>query len=569
MKYLASWLLCFQAVAGALQLAPETAAARDAILKQYRRIDAAQNSGRLEDILALGLPDARAGSFVSKVSFKDFVNNAKRAMSSIPGIQASIATSITDVKLSGDEATVRTRSDGTITTNGQRQTMRQTSQDVWVRQAKGEWLLKDVTLLTHREVQPPVPPETVKAVAKAIASHAVPLSSVEAGAPSEDLTAFGKAVGDARIVLLGEATHGSREIFQMKHRLLEYLVKEKGFTVFAKEANWPESQALDRYIKTGDGDPRQGLQDMYFWTWRTQEVLAMVEWMRRFNQAPGNHPILSFTSFDMQYYKFAAQRVLAFVQKHAQETEVPAAVESAYRGLSDLPRNVSQDPSFQSASAAAEKVTALLESAQEQLVKAAGAAAFRDALQMTRIVTQALRMRVPGAATSFRDEMMAKNVAWLANELYPGEKIVVWAHNGHVNGARNIGYEPMGSWLRKAFGRQMYVTGFAIDTGTVRAIGAGAQSTGLSSYVIPPAPAGSGTAVLSAAGKPLFFLDLATARKAGGPFAEWLSSRHAFRECGAVWNLEDAEEGNMVPVTLAEAYDGLIFLEKTEAAKGL
>jgi len=569
MRYRASSLLCLVVSAGAVQLAPETVAAREAIAKQYRLIDEAQKAGRVEEILLLAQPDARAGSLVMKVALKDFVNTAKRAMSSSPGVKVIVSTSITDIKLAGNEATVRTRSDGTISSSGKTQAMRQTSQDVWVRQGTGEWFIKDVTLLTHREVQPPVPPETAKAVAKAIATHAVPLSTVQAGAAADDLAAFGKAVGDARIVLLGEATHGSREIFQMKHRLLEYLVKEKGFTVFAKEANWPESQALDRYIKTGEGDSRQGLQDMYFWTWQTQEVLAMVEWMRAFNQAPGNHPTLSFTSFDMQYYGFAAERVIAFVKKHAPESELPAAVESAYQGLGDLPRNVSQDPSFQRASSSAEKVTALLESATERLVKAAGAAAFRDVMQMTRIVAQALRMRVPGSATSFRDEMMSKNVEWLANVVYPGQKIVLWAHNGHVSAARNIGYEPMGSWLRKAFGSQMYITGFAIHTGSVRAVGAGTQSTGLSSYVIPAAPAGSGTAVLSAAGKPLFFLDFSTVRKVASPLAEWLNSRQAFRECGAVWNMEDAEEGNMMPVTLAEAYDGLVFLEKTEAAKGL
>ncbi len=150
------------------------------------------------------------------------------------------------------------------------------------------------------ETQPPTDPETVKRVAAELRQRAVPLTTAEAGNPYQDLAAFGKAIGDARVVALGEATHGTREIFQMKHRLLEYLVKEKGFTVFAIEANWPESMAVDRYIKTGEGDPRKALADMYFWTWQTEEVLAMVEWMRAYNQAAGSRPQVSFTSFDMQ-----------------------------------------------------------------------------------------------------------------------------------------------------------------------------------------------------------------------------------------------------------------------------
>src|SRR5205807_1370637 len=85
---------------------------------------------------------------------------------------------------------------------------------------------------------------TTQAVAEALRRHAAPLTSAQARQEDRDLAAFGKAVGNSRIVSLGEATHGSREFFQMKHRLLEYLVREKGFTVFAIEANWPESLAV-------------------------------------------------------------------------------------------------------------------------------------------------------------------------------------------------------------------------------------------------------------------------------------------------------------------------------------
>ena len=88
-----------------------------------------------------------------------------------------------------------------------------------------------------RPLIPRTSPELANSLAQQIAQQATPLAGVEAGKPYADLAAFGKAIGGARVVALGEATHGTREIFQMKHRLLEYLVKEKGFTVFAIEAN--------------------------------------------------------------------------------------------------------------------------------------------------------------------------------------------------------------------------------------------------------------------------------------------------------------------------------------------
>jgi erythromycin esterase len=98
-----------------------------------------------------------------------------------------------------------------------------TSSDIWVRD-NGVWLVKQFVGLAAREILPPVDPATASRVAAELKKHVVPLATAEARNAYADLEAFGKAVGEARIVSLGEATHGTREIFQMKHRLLEYLV---------------------------------------------------------------------------------------------------------------------------------------------------------------------------------------------------------------------------------------------------------------------------------------------------------------------------------------------------------
>src|SRR5262245_265918 len=89
--------------------------------------------------------------------------------------------------------------------------------------------------------------------------HAVPLTTVEAGNGFADLQPLKPVIGNARIVALGEATHGTREFFQLKHRLLEFLVTEMGFTTFAMEANWPESLAVNDYVQHGRGDPAKVL----------------------------------------------------------------------------------------------------------------------------------------------------------------------------------------------------------------------------------------------------------------------------------------------------------------------
>ncbi|HEX6903722.1 MAG TPA: erythromycin esterase family protein [Thermoanaerobaculia bacterium] len=146
-----------------------------------------------------------------------------------------------------------------------------------------------------------------------VKSRAIPFNTAEAGNGFADLQPLKKMIGDARIVSLGEGTHGTREFFQMKHRLTEFLASEMGFTLFAIEANMPEAYAVNEYVFTGKGDPKELLKGMYFWTWDTQEVLDMIEWMRRFNQSGKGK--IQFLGFDMQTHIVAAKNARAFVAK--------------------------------------------------------------------------------------------------------------------------------------------------------------------------------------------------------------------------------------------------------------
>ena len=136
--------------------------------------------------------------------------------------------------------------------------------------------------LVARRVAPPGP--APREVIDWMRAHAVPIATAEAGHGFADLAPLKQIIGDARIVSVGEATHGTREFFQLKHRLFEYLATELGFTIFAIEANWPESLAIDEYVQTGKGDPQKALDGIYFWTWNTEEVLDLIRWMRRYNE---------------------------------------------------------------------------------------------------------------------------------------------------------------------------------------------------------------------------------------------------------------------------------------------
>jgi erythromycin esterase-like protein len=135
-------------------------------------------------------------------------------------------------------------------------------------------------------------------VLTALRRRSIELASVYPGGPFDDLASWGVQLARVQVVGLGEATHGCRELFTLKHRLVEYLVTQQGFTVFALEADQNRCRALDDYVTGavagGDatGEAARRLRELGYWTWHTEEVLALVRWLRSHNAtAPVGHTV--------------------------------------------------------------------------------------------------------------------------------------------------------------------------------------------------------------------------------------------------------------------------------------
>jgi len=171
-----------------------------------------------------------------------------------------------------------------------------------------------------------------------ITANAIPITSADPNQGYDDLMPLKNIIGDAHIVGLGEATHGTAEFFNMKHRIVDFLANEMGFTTFAIEANMPESYKMNDYVLNGIGDPEQILKGMYFWTWNTQEVLDMVNWMREFNQSGKGR--IQFTGFDMQYSQVAAPIVQSFINNA--EPSYAGQVSNIYGQLAQASANTVQ-----------------------------------------------------------------------------------------------------------------------------------------------------------------------------------------------------------------------------------
>lgn len=176
---------------------------------------------------------------------------------------------------------------------------------------------------------------TPDAVNQWIRGNAIRLATPIAGHGFEDMQPLAKVVGNARIVALGEATHGTREFFQLKHRMVEFLATQMGFTIFSIEANMPEAYRLNDFVLYGRGDPAQLIKGMYFWTWDTQEVLDMVLWMREFNKSGKGR--VEFTGFDMQTPSVANQIVRDFVAKNDPDY-VPTLAHASQLAVTSLPQ---------------------------------------------------------------------------------------------------------------------------------------------------------------------------------------------------------------------------------------
>ncbi len=164
---------------------------------------------------------------------------------------------------------------------------------------------------------------------------------------------------------------------------------------------------------------------------------------------------------------------------------------------------------------------------------------------------------------------MANRFSNLIDTTYPKAKVILWTDNGHARfGDEMAADKGMGEWLRERYGRNFYVAGFAFRHGEVRAVGVdNGDSKGLGMWTVPPSPEGSGDAVLSAAGMPSFFLDVATLPGAG-TLARWLTDAHLFHDLGAYWVVQDPDAA-LQPAEVRKRYDGLFFVEELHGAPGL
>jgi protein-L-isoaspartate(D-aspartate) O-methyltransferase len=327
-------------------------------------------------------------------------------------------------------------------------------------------------VLAERTVPRPV------AISKLIAECAEPIARIE----DAEIDGLLERIGDARVVLLGEATHGTSEFYRMRTRITQQLILRHGFSGVAVEADWPDAAAVDRYVRGLPARPRRWVPFTRFptWMWRNREVQALIEWLRAYHQEAGRS--VSFSGLDLYSMYTSAHEVVRYLDRV--DPVSARAARERYGRLTpwqDDPAAYGRAALIGRMKSCEDDVVAMLREllARRLEYSAQDGDEFFNAVQNARVVADAeryYRVMYYGSAASWnlRDQHMFDTLTAILEHRGPGTRLVVWEHNSHVGDAAATemavrGEHNIGHLCRAAFGDRVYIIGFGTDHGSVAA----------------------------------------------------------------------------------------------------
>jgi erythromycin esterase-like protein len=394
-------------------------------------------------------------------------------------------------------------------------------------------------------------------------------------------------IGNARFVLLGEASHGTHDFYDQRAQITKRLIEEKGFTAVAVEADWPDAYRVNRYVRgaSNDSDSEEalsGFRRFPTWMWRNADVLDFVGWLREHNDAlsPGATKA-GFYGLDLYSLHASIEAVLTYLHK----VDPDAARRARYRyscfdHFGEDTQAYGYATSFGLAESCEEEVLGQLIELQQR----AAAYASRDgrvaddefffAEQNARLVKNAeeyYRSMFRGRVDSWnrRDAHMAETLEALAAHLESRggvAKIALWEHNSHLGDARateigEAGEFNVGQLVRERYADESVLVGFTTHHGTVTA--ASNWDAPAERKRVRPALPGSYEALFHEVAIPRFMLDLH-----GNP-AESLREPRLERAIGVIYRPETERQSHYFHARLADQFDAVLHFDETRAVEPL
>ena len=400
--------------------------------------------------------------------------------------------------------------------------------------------------------------------------------------PSPDAPDFADAFerfADARVVLLGEATHGSHEFYAARAAITRRLIEKHGFNIVAVEGDWPDVARIDAYARHRAPRPRKGEPFVRFptWMWRNEEVLAFADWLRSHNESLPEEDRAGIHGLDVYSLGESIHAVIAYLDAH--DTAAATEARRRYACLmpwEDEPQHYGRAVEHGTLRGCEDAVVMQLEgllSERMAYIRQDGEAFF-DAEQNARIVRAAeryYRAMYRGSAASWnqRDRHMFDTLLRLMAHREDA-RAVIWAHNSHVGNASATamgwhGEFNIGELCRAAFGDEAVLIGFGTDRGTVAA----ASDWGADMRVMQVRPArdDSWEAAFRRTGHAR---SLTQWRGHKDPqLIEVLSQTLLERAIGVVYRPETERASHYFESVLADQFDAFVWFEQTRAVTPL
>ena len=413
----------------------------------------------------------------------------------------------------------------------------------------------------------------MSALSRALGAAARPLKA------AVDLDPLMERIGDARYVLLGEASHGTSEFYTWRAEITKRLITEKGFTIIGVEGDWPDCFRVNRYVKGREGSGRSAEEVLHAfdrwptWMWANREVQHFAEWLRQFNHRRGEEQRAGFYGLDVYSLWDSMREVIAYLNRVD-----PSAVAAARRAYNCFEPYAEDEQEYARATAlvptSCEDETVAVLSALRR-----GAASYRedgregffDAEQNALVARNAeryYRAMVRGGPQSWnvRDTHMVETLDRLTAHHGKSCKAVVWEHNTHVGDARYTdmarhGMVNVGELVRREHEEDgVVIVGFGSHRGTV--IAAAEWGAPMQRMRVPAARPKSFEAELLDAGVGDSLLIFEDAEDGG---ITGLEEPIGHRAIGVVYDPDHERWGNYVPTVVPGRYDAFIYIEESRA----
>ena len=436
---------------------------------------------------------------------------------------------------------------------------------------KDEEEIKRPTVPTGIAKARPSLPELIRKVAE-------PFSSIE----SANLQPLLDRIGDARVVLIGEASHGTSEFYHMRAEITKALIEHKGFNFVAVEADWPDAYRIHDFVTHKEREePHEWEAFARFptWMWRNQEVLDFIHWLRDFNlksRSPGQRA--GFYGLDLYSLFTSIHCVLKYLDRV--DPEAAAVARVRYGCLTPW----EADPATYGRAALTGHYRSCeveVVSMLQDLSRRRGDAAIKDGEDLfdaqlnARLVTDAeqyYRIMYYGSDESWnhRDTHMFETLQLLLDRHGRGAKSVVWEHNSHLGNAAatqfgNHGQINVGQLCREAFGNNVYAIGQGTDHGTVAA--ASNWEGAMEIKRVRPAHPDSYERLMHLAEMDAFFLPLS--KSPNQQLTNALAARRLERAIGVVYHPETERLSHYFDASLPGQFDEWIWFDKTSAVHPL